>query len=111
MSNQTQINVQIGCNPHHADVNGISFRWFTVLRPSYDTTKSKAEQYIKVFVKSSKAAGLSKIIQKGRIVKLQGNYQTWQWQGVGEVFLANSFEGISYEHSRPEASNLIFDIQ
>jgi hypothetical protein len=111
------IRVRVGCNPIHAEVHGCYHRWFSILNPNYIEGYIPQEgelaepKWTKVFVKSKGSSGLSKIIMKGRIVVLRGKWSVWNWQNVGKVFVANHFEGISYEHVAPKEMTMELDLQ
>ena len=127
LNEEETIKVRVGCNPIHAEVHGCYHKWFSILNPNYvegsgtppgvkpDGTQSDGTppepKWTKVFVKVKGSAGLSKIVMKGRIVVLRGKWSVWNWQNVGKVFVANHFEGISYEHVAPKPTMMEINLQ
>ncbi len=113
LNEEVELRVRVGCNPIHAEVHGCYHRWFTILNPNYvEGVVDDAEpKWIKVFVKLKGTTGLSKIVMKGRIVVLRGKWSVWNWQSEGKVFVANHFEGISYEHVAPKPTFIEINLQ
>lgn len=103
---EIDLKVRIGCNPIHAEVHGCYYKWVTFVNPEW-TEGSDEPKWCKAFIRAKGSAGLSKVVQKGRIVKLTGAWKEWNWQKVGRIFQVSAWDEISYQDVKPKAESVL----